>query len=264
MSERELLEQARGGDEDAVGRLVELDRSVLYAHTYRMLGSAADAEDAIQDSLLGALARVVAVRGPKLVSVVALSHRDQRLAEDHRAATEAGAADRLRSAGRGPTTRSASCLSSRSGSGRSPTTRSASTAGSPRWRLATSFARASTGLVAVAEACRVAVGRARLVGPHRRGGLPLVPEIDAPATLGSARTTSAREHRAARGTRGARDCAAGAVAARAAYDDRAADPPLRACAHLRWRPAAWRRVAASRAGVLAGVTPGAAVSTYGV
>jgi hypothetical protein len=40
--------------------------------------------------------------------------------------------------------------------------------------------------------------------------------------------------------------------------------PLRACAHLRWRPAAWRRVAASRAGVLAGVTAGAAVSTYGV
>jgi RNA polymerase sigma-70 factor, ECF subfamily len=54
MSERELLEQARGGDEDAFGRLVEPFRRALYAHAYRMLGSAADAEDALQDSLLGA------------------------------------------------------------------------------------------------------------------------------------------------------------------------------------------------------------------
>jgi RNA polymerase sigma-70 factor (TIGR02960 family) len=57
------LEAARRGDELAFGELVAPYRRELHAHCYRMLGSNHDAEDALQNTLLGAWQGIAGFEG---------------------------------------------------------------------------------------------------------------------------------------------------------------------------------------------------------
>ena len=93
----DLMDRARAGDEQAFGELVGPFRRELQVHCYRILGSAHDAEDALQETLLAAWQGLARVRGPLLAPCLAVPDRHQALPE-RAARGEQAAADSLAAA----------------------------------------------------------------------------------------------------------------------------------------------------------------------
>jgi len=62
-TDSELLRAIRGGDEAAFHELVDRHGDRLYALAYSLLGSRTDAEDAVQETFLGAFQRVDSFEG---------------------------------------------------------------------------------------------------------------------------------------------------------------------------------------------------------
>ena len=62
-TDTELLRAIRGGDEAAFHELVDRHSENLYALAYSLLGSRSDAEDAVQETFLGAFRRAASFEG---------------------------------------------------------------------------------------------------------------------------------------------------------------------------------------------------------
>ena len=63
MTDEELLAQARAGDGEAFGELAEPFRRELQVHCYRILGSVADAEDVLQETMVAAWRGIAGFEG---------------------------------------------------------------------------------------------------------------------------------------------------------------------------------------------------------
>ena len=73
----QALERARVGEEDAFRELTDPFRRELQVHIYRIVGSAQDAEDLLQETLLAAWRGLDCVRGTGVGPRLAVPDRDQ-------------------------------------------------------------------------------------------------------------------------------------------------------------------------------------------
>jgi RNA polymerase sigma factor (sigma-70 family) len=90
LTEAELVERAKRGDQDAYGELVHAYQGIAFRTAYLLTGSAADAEDAAQDAFvkafyaLGRFRRGAELR-PWLLRIVANEARNRRRSAGRRA-----------------------------------------------------------------------------------------------------------------------------------------------------------------------------------
>jgi RNA polymerase sigma factor (sigma-70 family) len=90
LSEAELVERAKRGDQDAYGELVHAYQGIAFRTAYLLTGSAADAEDATQDAFVKAFYALGRFRPgaelrPWLLRIVANEARNRRRSAGRRA-----------------------------------------------------------------------------------------------------------------------------------------------------------------------------------